>query len=171
MGQQDCNPWVWLPRNCTRHNTVLELPAVSMLTRSAPNTIGTNKTTHKSTCKDFGPWVQPLRYCSKQIGQHWWKHYTISHTTLFINTQGRKITNITPFITPFISSIVLITPLNYEITQKKIPNTWKDSSEERATTQLLSESFIQVKEFSEWCPTNEFTMYNGRKAITVPFGM
>jgi hypothetical protein len=55
--------------------------------------------------------------------------------------------------------------------KKNFQNTWKDSSEERANTQLLSESFIQVKEFSEWCPTNEFTMYNGRKVITVPFGM
>ncbi len=31
--------------------------------------------------------------------------------------------------------------------------------------------FYTGKEFSEWCPTNEFTMYNGRKVITVPFGM
>ncbi len=43
-----------------QHPTLLELTKLH-----------TRKHVHKSTCKDFGPWVQPLRNCSKQTGQHW----------------------------------------------------------------------------------------------------
>jgi hypothetical protein len=31
----------------------------------------TRKHVHKSTCKDFGPWVQPLKNWSKWTGQYW----------------------------------------------------------------------------------------------------
>ncbi len=43
-----------------QHPTLLELTKLH-----------TRKHVHKSTCKDFGPWVQPLRNCSKWTGQHW----------------------------------------------------------------------------------------------------
>jgi len=55
--------------------------------------------------------------------------------------------------------------------KKNFQDTWKDSSEERGKHPTAVREFYTGKEFSEWCPTNEFKMYNGRKVITVPFGM